>query len=108
MIIEEDVLAAIESELHMATKILNKIDNSKRISRVAVVAVVQGGQYMAWRKRSEHSASPNLVNYGGGFSNHEPGPIHLTPPDFPRAALSFNKSTIAEDLTALLRRSLSP
>lgn len=101
-LIEEDLLERVENGLRFTAALLERIEPSHRLTHIAVVAAVLGGNYLGWQTRAEHARSPNSVSIpmGGG----EGAVVSLSPPHRPRPALALNARQIAEDLTALLRR----
>lgn len=103
-LIEEDIREGINNAILFAGWILNRIDPVNRIADV-VVAVTLFGDYLTWRTRAEHEASPNSMT---GGTRTGPITVHLSPASRRRAALTFDGQRLAEDLTVLLRRELRP
>ncbi|MEI9936669.1 MAG: hypothetical protein WDO69_05545 [Pseudomonadota bacterium] len=104
VIIGEDVSAALDSALGYASETLEQIDGTQRLSRVVIAAALRNVRAGAWRTRAEHDASPNAVSMGRGFGNEERAAVHLQPPDRARGALAFDRQSLVEDLTTLLKR----
>jgi hypothetical protein len=101
-VIEEDIADRLMEIFRYAAWALDRIDPAQRLSHIAVAVTLLGRDYMAWRNRAEHNASPN--SYSVGFGNARQQPVHLTPGHRPRAALKLNSSQLIEDLVTLLRR----
>ena len=100
-IIQEDVEEGLIRAIQYADRVLDHVDPTHRLTRVALVASVQGGGQFGWRTREQHARSPNSgeVNLR---SNSEPA--GLSPPDRSRGSLRSHAREIAEDLTTRLRR----
>jgi hypothetical protein len=103
-LIEENVADALDRGLGRAADILDHIDDGQRLTRLAVVASLGGEGAMGWRTRREDDASPNSMTMSHSFSHDDRVPVHLQPPDRPRASLAFDRVRMVEDLVALLRR----
>jgi hypothetical protein len=102
-LIEENVAAALTRVLTHSSEILARIDETERLSRIVVAADIGSNGVMGWRTRTEDEANPNSMTMSM-FQNGERDPVHFTPPDRARAALSFDRERMAEDLLTLLRR----
>jgi hypothetical protein len=100
-LIEEDVREILVRSLRLAAQVLDHVDPSGRITRVALAAATPGAEHMGWQTRAEAAASGGSVRVAM-FGGEQP--VHLSPPDRVRAALTFEAEPIAEDLTILLRR----
>jgi len=100
IVLEEDVTEALISGLGYADFILEKIDATQRLSRLAIAVLVTGGENATWRTRQEHRG------HEGSYSifTAQLKPAYLSPPARPRAALRFEQQEIAEDLMIRLRR----
>lgn len=101
VIIHEDVEERLACALGYVDGILGHVDPTNRLTRVAIVAAVQGGGFMGWRTRAEHAQSPNTVQMNMQATG---GAVGMTPPDRARGALRTNARDIATDLTIRLRR----
>ena len=99
-LIEEDVRERIADAIHYAGWLLERIDPTHRLSRVAVMCRLDGVGYLPWRTRAEVAASPNRanMNLSGRESANSP-PVVL-----PRASLLMDGARQAEDITVYLRR----
>ena len=99
-LIEEDVCERIADAIHYAGWLLERIDPTHRLSRVAVMCRLDGVGYLPWRTRAEVAASPNRanMNLSGRESANSP-PVVL-----PRASLLMDGARQAEDITVYLRR----
>lgn len=103
-LVEENVADALGRGLAHAASILEHIDDAQRLSRIVVVAGLSSSGVMGWRTRREDEASPNSMTVAHAFHQDQRQPVHFQPPDRPRAALSFDRSRMLEDLVTLLRR----
>lgn len=101
VIIHEDIEARIALALGFADATLDRVDPTNRLSRIAIVAAVQGGAFMGWRSRAEHAQSPNTVAVSMNATSE---PVELSPPDRARGALRADARSIAKDLAVCLRR----
>ena len=99
-LIEEDVCERIADAIHYAGWLLERIDPTHRLSRVAVMCRLDAVGYLPWRTRAEVAASPNRanMNLSGRESANSP-PVVL-----PRASLLMDGARQAEDITVYLRR----
>ncbi len=101
-LIEENVADALNRGLAQIADIWGGIDDAQRLSRFVAMVGLSGGA-MGWRTRREDDLSPNSMTMSRMFQG-EPEPVHFQPADKPRAALSFDRERIIEDLVTLLRR----
>jgi hypothetical protein len=99
-VVEEDVRDRVGDAVHYAGWLLEHVDPTHRLSRVAIACRLDGVGYMPWRTRAEVAASPDRasMNLSGRESADSP-PIVL-----PRAALLLDDVKQAEDITVRLRR----
>ena len=104
VIIEEDVADRMALALRYADWLLDEVDATHRLSNVVLAAAVADGGYNAWRTRREHEASPNSGSMGRSSGGDRRPPVHLTPPNRPRAALKHEAANLVTDLVTLLRR----
>lgn len=102
--IEEDVEERLVRSISYAGWVLNHVDPTNHLTRVALVTALQGSDYLGWRTRAEHARSPNSAQINLSAKNE---PVSLTPPDRPREALLRSARDLAEDLTIRLRRQRS-
>ena len=100
-IIEEDVQERLLRGLRYASDVLERVDSEHRLSHVVIVAAILGGDYVAWRTRTEHARSPNQIEIGMPRTRR---PVALAPAHRSREALRLEAGALAEDLTVLLRR----
>lgn len=103
-LIEENVAYAIERALAHAAEILEKVDETERLSRVVIAAGISSNGIIGWRTWREDEASPNSMTTASMFGESDREPVHFQPPDRARAALSFDRPRMVEDLVALIRR----
>jgi hypothetical protein len=103
-LIAENVLEAVRTALAHAANVLDRIDDTQKLSRIVIAASLGPTGVFGWRTRAEEAASPNSMTMAHSFSEANRGPVHFQPADRARAALSFDREHIAEDLVALLRR----
>jgi hypothetical protein len=99
-LIEEDVRDLVADAIRHAGWLLDRIDPTHRLSRVALACRLDGVGYMPWRTRAEVAASPNRASMG--FPGREAA--DSPPVVVPRAALLMNGARQAEDITVRLRR----
>ena len=99
-LVEEDVRDRVADAIHYAGWLLEQVDPTHRLSRVALTCRLDGVGYMAWRTRTEVAASPDRasMNLSGRESADSP-PVALA-----RAALLLDDAKQAEDITVRLRR----
>lgn len=99
-LLEEDVRERIADAIHYAGWLLERIDPTHRLSRVAVVCRLDGIGYLPWRTRAEVAASPNRANMNlFGRESADSPPVVLS-----RASLVMDGARQAEDITVYLRR----
>ncbi|WP_375414141.1 DUF4062 domain-containing protein [uncultured Bradyrhizobium sp.] len=98
-LIEEKVLARLMAGLAYASWLLDHIDQTQRLTHLAIAARIDASDYMAWRTQGEQDASPNSGTMGWGNENHPP--IHVCKP---RAAVRLDRKRLAEDILVPLRR----
>ncbi len=98
-IIEETVQQRIAIALGFVAAQLEQIDRTERITHVAIAIRISGSEYIGWRTRAEHAASPNSMTMGMG--NGERGPVTAFRR---RAALRLDRTRLVEDLVVPLRR----
>ncbi|MXZ01092.1 DUF4062 domain-containing protein [Candidatus Poribacteria bacterium] len=103
VLIEEDIEERLGTALQFSSKILDHIDPVRRLAQVALVVEISDATHQAWQSRAEHMQSPNSISVG---MHQGPATAHLTPVVRGRAGLGLQSSTLARDLTVLLRREL--
>jgi hypothetical protein len=86
-LVEEDVRDRVADGISYAGWLLNRIDPTNRLNRVALASRLEGIGYLPWRTRAEVAASAASQ------------PVVL-----PRATLLFDTAKLAEDITVRLRR----
>jgi hypothetical protein len=101
-LIEENVRAAILKSLTLADQFLDRFDETQRLTRVVIVAHIGSDSPFGWRTSSEQATSPGSITIP--MRQTEPGPVHLNPPDRTRMALRSDRTRMADDILALLRR----
>lgn len=99
-LIEETVQQRIATGLAFAGAILERIDPTQRLTRVAIAAQIEGAEHLSWRTQAEHNASPNSGTVSMGFGQDRP-PVTVCQS---RAALRLNTVPLIEDLLVPLRR----
>lgn len=92
----------VAAAIRYAGWLLDRIDPTHRLSRVAIACRLDGIGYLPWRTRAEVAASPNAA------SMRTPGQEATDSPPvvLPRAALLMDGATQAEDITVRLRRTI--
>lgn len=103
-IIKESLEQQIMNALRYAAAVLDLIDPTQKLTHVALAASLAGADYMVIRTQAEHNTNPNSYQMRGGWGREDNDPVQLQPAHRPRAALSHEAQTLAEDLVALLRR----
>ena len=101
-ILVETVQDQLEASLRYAAWVLDQIDQTQRLSHVAVAAQLTGSFGM--RTRREHEASPHSMSMGNSYGNDKHSPVHLSPAHLLRPALAQQTDQIVADLMTLLRR----
>ncbi|TFL15301.1 DUF4062 domain-containing protein [Pusillimonas caeni] len=99
-IIEEHVQKAIESAIAYGAWVFDHIDDTHRLSHVAIAASLDASDFLGWRTQAEQDANPNSGTMRLGQSEDRL-PVQV---DRPRAALRFEAHDLAEDLLVPLRR----
>jgi hypothetical protein len=102
VVIEEDVTGALTAGLRFAVWLLDRIDQTQRLTHSALAATLSGGDTVVWRTQREQDASPHSYSIGMGLREHRP--VHLSPAHRPRPALRHHADQLVEDLVTLLRR----
>lgn len=98
-LIEETVQERIATALGFAAAQLEQIDRTERITHVAIAVRIAGSDYLGWRTRTEHAASPNSMTMGMGNGQKDPVTAYRR-----RAALRLDRTRLVEDLVVPLRR----
>jgi hypothetical protein len=100
VIVEEDVQQRLGTALGYATALLDRVDPTQRLTRVAIAARIAGADHRAWRTRAQNAASPNSVQIGHmGKQDRSPIVVNVA-----RAALRLDRSSLIADLVVPLRR----
>jgi len=99
-LVEEDVRDRVADAIRYVGWLLDRVDPTHRLSRVALASRLDGVGYMPWRTRAEVAASPNMASMSlSGVESADSPPVVLA-----RAALLFDDARLAEDITVRLRR----
>lgn len=101
-VIEEDVSEVLGKALRYTTWLWDRIDPTERLTHAAPVVSLSGSGHMLWRTRDEHARTGNSISYP--MLDRAPGPISLTPPVRPRAALRYEAADLISDFVTLMRR----
>lgn len=101
-IIEEDVVAGLARSIAYMTQVLDLVDETERIGRLAIVCSLVGDAG-EWRTRREQEQKSNTMKRVQRNSNQH-SYVHLSPPDRSRTQLRLEWRHIATDLMVLLRR----
>ena len=83
----------------LAGWLLNRVDPTNRLRRVALACRLAGIGYLPWRTRAEVAQSPNSASMGSGIKAADSPPVVLA-----RAVLLFDTTKLADDVTVRLRR----
>jgi hypothetical protein len=103
VMVEEDVRAVLTLALSFIDWLLEKIDDTQRLTQVAPMVAMVGDHVGAWMSQRELDARPAH----GGFPMNMNGPqatVALEPPSRPRPALRHQRDGLVDDFLALLRR----
>lgn len=103
VLIEEEVRQRLSKGLAYANWLLEYIDQSQRVTHVAIAAHIEAPGHLGWRTQRDHDASPRNGS-SMRIGDKAVAPVHLNPAHQPRAALRHKAASITEDLLALLRR----
>ena len=103
VIVEEDVQQRLTTGLAYAAALIERVDPTQRLTRIAIAARIAGAQYRAWRTRAQNAASPNSVQIGH-MGQEERRPIVV---NVARAALRLDRTSLIEDIVVPLRRQFS-
>jgi len=101
-IIEETVTERISRAIRFSARVLDRIDDVRRITHVAPVVALFGGGHLVWRTQAEHDRSPNSATMS--MHSNESVVVALSPPVKRRPSLSHETHQLAEDFTVRLRR----
>lgn len=101
-VIEEDVAETLGKALRYTTWLWDRIDPTERLTHAAPVVALSGSGHILWRTREEHARTGNSMSYN--MLDRNPGPITLTPPVRPRAALRYDAADLISDFITLMRR----
>lgn len=99
VLIEEDVYSGLTSAIALSASILEKIDQTQKLTHLAISVCISGGEYLTWRTLAEHRASPTSVSMGMGEADRKPVQLFI-----PRAALRLDIARLVEDVLVPLRR----
>ena len=102
-LIEEEVRTRVRDAIRFTGWLLDRVDPTRRLSRVALGCRLGGAGYLAWRSQEEAAASPGRATMGGGADSADSPPVAQ-----PRAALLFDAVNQADDITVRLRRQVAP
>lgn len=104
-IIQEVLEQQIVKVLRYAAVVLDRIDQTHKLTHVALAVSLAGDGFTTIRTQTEHNASPSSIQFSGGWGQNDNRPVQLQPAHRPRAALNYEAEALAEDLVVLLRRS---
>ena len=94
-LVEEDVQDRVADAIHYAGWLMDHVDPTHRLSRVALGCRLDGVGYLPWRTRAKAAASPNSASMNlSGRESAKSAPVVL-----PRAALLLDGARQAEDIT---------
>lgn len=98
-LIYEVVQAQFTDALDYISWALDFIDNTERLTHIAIAANLTGAEHMPWRTQKENDASATGI--GVSLGNNEKVLVQISET---RAALRLNVAHIVEDLVVPLRR----
>lgn len=102
-IIEEDLNDRIVQLLQAVGLVLDEIDPVARLRDIIVQAALTGASAVGWLTRAEAATNPSSISLGMG-QRQEVLVVPSLPDLRPRAALTADRTRIADDLTTRLRR----
>lgn len=102
-LIEEDVRDRIAAAIRFTGWLLDQVDPTHRLSKVAIGARLKSSGGLAWRTRAEAAASSQSASMGFG---HRGDSVDSPPTVLPRAALLLNTATQADDIVVRLGRQM--
>lgn len=103
-LIQENIEQAIEKALTFADMVLEHVDEKHRIARIVLAADLETNDFAPWRTAQENRQNRDSGTMRMNQAADRERPVHLQPPDRPRAALRSDRRRLAEDLLTLLRR----
>jgi hypothetical protein len=99
-LIEEDIRDRVTAAIRYSGWLLDRVDQTRRLTKVALACRLDGVGYLPWRTRQEAATSPNSAPMNlAGLESADSPPVILS-----RAALNFDAANQAEDMTVRLRR----
>lgn len=100
VIVEENVQQRLATSLAFAAAIIERIDPTQRLTRLAIAARISGADFRAWRTQAQNTANPNSVQIGH-INNQHRTPVIMK---VARAALRLDRTDLLEDIVVTLRR----
>jgi hypothetical protein len=105
-LIEEDLNDRMVQLLQAAGLVLDEIDPVARLRDIIVQAGLTGASAVGWLTRAEAATNPSSISLG--MSQRQEAILVPPLPDLrPRAALTADRTRIADDLTIRLRREVT-
>lgn len=98
-IIQEHVQEQLLRALAYGNWLLDRIDETQRLSHIALAVSLSNADHMGWRTQRESDDSPNRMNIG--LSSGRMSAVRV---DRARAALRLDAAHIVEDIVTMLRR----
>jgi len=89
----------VADSIRYAGWLLNRVDPTNRLRRVALACRLTGIGYLPWRTCAEFAQSPNRASMGSGTEAADSPAVVLA-----RAALLFDTARLADDIAVRLRR----
>lgn len=100
VIVEEDARQRLATALGFAAALIERIDPTQRLTRLAIAARISGAEYRAWRTRAQNVANPGSVQLGH-VGQQERAPVVVT---VARATLRLDRTNLVDDIVVPLRR----
>jgi hypothetical protein len=101
-LVEEDLHGALLRALRLTAWIADRIDPTTKLTHVAPVVALLGGNFLGWRTREEQSRHPNEMTISITVGDRVV--VELAPAVRPRQSLAYDAAQMAEDFVVLLRR----
>jgi hypothetical protein len=101
-LIEETIRDRVMAAITYAGWLLDRVDPVRRLSHVAVIALLESTDFLGWRTRAE-AANPRSMR----MEHRQGGRADDTAVVVPRPTLLFDAANLADDITVRLRRTIS-
>jgi hypothetical protein len=102
VLIEEDVVELVRRAVHFAGQLIDQLDPTGRVTDVVPVAGIAHVGFAPWMKRAERARAQS--SYAMNIHAPDTVEVALEPAHRRRRALTADATTIAEDMTDLMRQ----